>query len=314
MKNSASSIGRIGIAALAIAALAGTLAGPLNAAGTSSAQFLKLGAGARAAGMGDAFVAVADDATGAYWNPAGLGQIQSPEIAFMHNDWLVDTQYQYAGGVLPLERGVIGLSIQRIDYGDIDRYTAADARDGSFDAGSMAANLSFGFEMRDGLYLGGTAKYLQEAIETEKASSFAGDAGVLYRWDRYSVGAALQNIGPALKMVQESYDLPQTLRLGAAGRFLNERLLMGLAISAPNDNDPAVHAGAEFRLNSLLAFRGGYSAAPGNNLDVDGLTGVTAGLGITLNAFTLDYALVPFGDLGMTHRASIRVRFAAASY
>ena len=73
-----------------------------NASATSSAQFLKMGAGARAAGMADAFSAVADDVTAGYWNPAGLQQISSPEMSVMQNNSLVETQYQYAGAALPM--------------------------------------------------------------------------------------------------------------------------------------------------------------------------------------------------------------------
>lgn len=307
MKNSVAHIGRLVVAGL----VALVSASSLDAAGTASAQFLKLGAGARAAGMGDAYVAVADDVTGAYWNPAGLAQVETPEVALMHNDWLVDTQYQYVGGALPMKRGVVGASIQRMDYGSIDKYTAADAREGSFDAGSMAANVTFGMPLNNGLLVGGTVKYISETIESESATGFAGDLGVLYRRENTSFGASVSNLGSAMKMVRESYDLPRLLRIGAAHRLMENRLLLSAGVTSPSDNDPAVHAGAEFQLTPMIAFRGGYSATPGNNLDVDGLTGVTAGFGLTLNAFNLDYALVPFGDLGMTHRLSLRIKFAS---
>jgi hypothetical protein len=61
----------------------------------------------------------------------------------------------------------------------------------------------------------------------------------------------------------------------------------------------------------LLTLRGGYAATPGNALSVDGITGITAGMGVTFSRMSLDYAVSPFGDLGMAHRISFRVRFAA---
>src|SRR5688572_13884503 len=82
-----------------------------QAAGTSGAQFLKLGAGARAAAMGDAFCAVSNDVTAAYWNPAGLSQIETPELAVMQNSGLVETQYQYMGLALPRENGTLAASV-----------------------------------------------------------------------------------------------------------------------------------------------------------------------------------------------------------
>jgi hypothetical protein len=47
--------------------------------GTTAAQFLKIGVGSRAVGMGGAFVAVADDITSLYWNPGGLGRLNHNE-------------------------------------------------------------------------------------------------------------------------------------------------------------------------------------------------------------------------------------------
>ena len=68
-------------------------------AGISSLQFLKLGAGARAAGMGEAFVAVADDASALYYNPAGLAQFDDNEIMFTHTTWLIDLEHEFLGAV-----------------------------------------------------------------------------------------------------------------------------------------------------------------------------------------------------------------------
>ena len=59
-------------------------------AGISTAQFLKIGVGGRASAMGDAFVAVANDVSALYWNPAGLTQFQDNQIIFSHNEWVVD--------------------------------------------------------------------------------------------------------------------------------------------------------------------------------------------------------------------------------
>jgi hypothetical protein len=68
-------------------------------AGISTAQFLKIGVGARAAALGDAFIAIADDASALYWNPAGLIQFKNHEIIFAHNSWLVDINHDFLGGV-----------------------------------------------------------------------------------------------------------------------------------------------------------------------------------------------------------------------
>jgi len=53
-------------------------------AGAQGVSLSRAGSGARAAGMGDAFVAVSDDGTAASWNPAGLAQLRQPEFSFVY--------------------------------------------------------------------------------------------------------------------------------------------------------------------------------------------------------------------------------------
>lgn len=280
-----------------------------NATETSSAQFLKMGAGARAAAMGNAFTSVSDDATAAYWNPAGLTQVKKVELALMQNSGLVDTTYQYAGAAFPRNDSTVALSIYRQDYGSIERYTANDDRDGSFDAGSMAASFSFGKKASEALSWGLTAKLIQESIESEKASGFAGDIGILYKTDAANFGFAVQHIGSGMKFVQERGSLPQTIRGGVSRSFFQEKLLGALEISKANDNDATLHSGLEYSVSNLLTLRGGYQVTPGNDLGVTGLTNISAGFGMQLNRFNLDYAFLPFGELGNTHRLSLLIKF-----
>jgi long-subunit fatty acid transport protein len=263
--------------------------------------------------MGDAFVSIADDASATYWNPAGLSQIQTPEVLAMQNAGLVDTQYQYLAGVLPLKDGAMGLSVSRLDYGSIDRYTASDAKDGSFTAGSLAGNISYSRKVAEDVMMGLSVKYVEESIESEKASSFAGDLGILVKRGRINFGGALQHFGPGMKMVRESSPLPMTVRVGASTRFMDDRLLASVDASKPNDENVTFHTGVEYHIVPMLALRGGYALTPGSSTDLGGLTGISAGLGIVFNRFNLDYSVTPFGDLGLSHRFSLLARFGSSN-
>src|SRR5439155_18087839 len=64
-------------------------------AGTSSATFLKIGVGARAVGLGESFVAVANDPSAIFWNPAGLASLQKEELLFSHAGWPGDIHYEH---------------------------------------------------------------------------------------------------------------------------------------------------------------------------------------------------------------------------
>jgi len=73
-------------------------------AGTSSATFLRIGVGARAVAMGETFVAVANDPSAIYWNPAGLASLQRRELSISHVQWPADIGYDHVTLTLPSRR------------------------------------------------------------------------------------------------------------------------------------------------------------------------------------------------------------------
>src|SRR5436190_674695 len=85
-----------------IARAQGSLGG--QRAGTSSATFLRIGVGARAVGMGETFVAVANDPSAIFWNPAGLASLQRRELAISHVEWPADIHYEHLTLILPSRR------------------------------------------------------------------------------------------------------------------------------------------------------------------------------------------------------------------
>ncbi len=87
--------------------------------GTTGANFLKIQPGARGVALGGAFGAVADDAFGAYWNPAGIAEQPNSSLGFSHIEWLEGVTYDYIGSVFPLgNRAVTGLPLLIDDFED----------------------------------------------------------------------------------------------------------------------------------------------------------------------------------------------------
>src|ERR1035437_9224154 len=92
--------------------------------GTSGAAFLKIGPGARPAGMGEAFTGVSDDIHAIYWNPAGLGTIKTPEITGMHMQYFQSIQYEFAAFAYPTkEHGTLGFAVTNLHTDNIERRT-----------------------------------------------------------------------------------------------------------------------------------------------------------------------------------------------
>jgi long-subunit fatty acid transport protein len=268
-----------------------------------------MGAGARAAAMGNAYTAVADDVTAGYWNPAGLSQISGSELSLMHNEGLVDTQYEYFGAATKMNKSAVAVNVYNMNYGSIDGYNNSNVKSGSFDASSLAGSLTYSSTIGENMNWGMNAKYIKETLETQNASAFAADFGFLYRAESYKVGATIQNLGPKMKFVREESALPQLISLGVARNFLAEKLLVAVDASKYNDNELTYHAGLDYNVASVMSLRTGFETTPSNQIDVNGLTGLSAGVGLHIGALTVDYAFRPFGDLGDTHRVSLLIKF-----
>lgn len=290
-----------------------------KAKGTSSAQLLKLPAGARAIAMGEAYTALAHDSLSVYWNPAGLAGMSKRHSAnFMHAFYLADINFGYATYATRLgNAGGLGASIQYLDAGTISRTDATGASLGSYSPRDMVYGLAWGGKIL-GLPLGVGGKYISSKI-LNSASTYAMDAGVKLPWkffeQRLGFAAAAKNMGPGLKFHQERDPLPYELRLGgyfgltsraAGGPPPVEDLLLSADVSFGRDNDPIGAFGVEQTKlvgDILIAGRAGVNTRTVNA--IPGFSGFSFGLGVAVKSISFDYAIAPMGHLGMTHRISL---------
>ncbi|MFH1282650.1 MAG: PorV/PorQ family protein [bacterium] len=281
-------------------------------AGTCGAEFLKLGVGARPIGMGEAFVAVADDASSISWNPAGLREVNRRQLAGMHAVWLEDFSYEYIAYAQPLKSGTLGASINYLHMGDIDSLDEQGNTTGSLSFHDLAVNVAYSSRISQLLW-GINLKLIQEELAGSSAQAYATDIGVIYKMDdkdKLKLGAVVQNLGTEIKYESAGDPLPLLIKAGAAYR-LKSNLLLAADINTPIDNDPSLHLGIEYKFNKLknidLAARAGYKTT--TIVDLDALSGLSAGLGCKISDIGIDYAWIQYGDLGNTHRISFLVSF-----
>lgn len=287
---------------------------------SSAAQFLSLGFGARALGMGEAYTAVADDISCVHYNPAGLaGAGRAKEFSFSHAWHVQDTAVSQLGFM----RRPYALALTYFSAGELEGRDASARPTGNFSASDFALAVSRGFRLGP-LLAGATGKVISQRIKSSGATSFAADLGLLYRFEDtpYSLGASLANLGTRVKFEDESFPLPMKLRVGGAAALSAAKVLLALDAEFPNDGPAAARAGAEYRGLEGLAFRLGYRTTPSGQRDailgkgmgdpaagVSAMYGFFAGVGFKYAGFNLDYALLPYGDLGSAHRFSLGVKF-----
>ena len=332
-----------------IALLAATIWNPLPAeevtkVGTTAAKFLSIPVGARALGMGGAFVAVANDASAMYWNPAGIAQLFQSEAFFAHANWIADIQFNYGGVIVPLaEFGVVGVNFTSLSMDEMERTTEEqpEGTGQTFSAGSFAVGVSYARDLTEWFSIGGNVKYISEHIWNSGASGIAVDVGTLFTTPLPGLkfGAGITNFGEKMRisgddlLVQKDispnqgnnanvnanlstdrFDLPLTLRIGLSYEPLStedQQLLLAVDAAHPNDNRESISFGGEYSVfQRMISVRGGYKALGINDSEEE----LTAGAGIRYDIGSgvivkVDYAFQKFGRLDNVHKFAVGILF-----
>ncbi|MFN0118303.1 MAG: PorV/PorQ family protein [Elusimicrobiota bacterium] len=279
--------------------------------GTDSAAFLDIPVGAAPAALGNAYTALANDAYAATYNPGGLAFISETQFSAMHLSFLDSIKYEYASFAIPIKSqsnnfGGLGGAIYYLTPGNIPRTDQFGSSTGDFSSRFSAYSLSYGFAFNENGGIGLTGKTLNAKIDDETAQTFVGDIGTFFRiLSTWNIGASFNNWGSKLKFIEEKESLPQELRLGTAVRPASF-LLMSLETAFPKNEQAQFRGGLQFRINKVFDIQTGYRSDV--NKGTTGLTGLSFGAGFHIFNQQINYAWVPYGNLGNTHYFSILVR------
>lgn len=302
-------------------------------------EFMTLGVGGRALGMGGAFSAVANDVTAGYYNPAGLANLNYPQISLMHSEQFGNlVNYDYASVAIPFQSdlsfgisamrlgvdgipdtrtalydangdGIIDINDDRLDYSRIKEFSNQD----------WAFYLSFAKRQSEDFYWGVNAKIIRRSFgEISSATGIGFDVGAFYMpVENLTVGANLQDATTTLIAWSTGLNelVTPTLKIGSAYKlteFLGGYLMPAVDFDVRFENrrfasqfniGPVsfdMHAGFEYTFKNLIYVRGGYS-------DVKQLT---FGAGVKLPKLNIDYSFARFNEseierLDDSHRISI---------
>lgn len=287
-----------------------------KAAGTTGSDFLNLGVGARPLGMGGAFTAVAEGAEAAYWNPAGLAQVQRMSATFMRASYVEDISYNYIALAHRLNQSsVLAASALMTNIGDIKRTNEDGVWDNSYFSPKDAAySLSYSYSVVDlsdkdhDVAIGISGKYISSKI-VNSATAYGLDVGVMsfhFAKIPYRLGFTVQNLGKGTTYDQETDPLPFNVKTGIAASPI-KNILMALDLNFPRSADPYATFGTEVELFSAegtgVSLRGGYNTL--QSKIQGGTSGLALGAGIMVSTFRVDYAFGNMGELGTVHRFSI---------
>ncbi len=317
--------------------------------GTNGGEFLRIGVGERAIGMGGAFSSIADNATAVYWNPAGLSQLKMREFSVMHLNYLVDIKSEHLSYVHPL--GNPGLGTVQDKYGTLGSQLSLlishhSRRDdfgneiGDFYNYEGIFSLAYGRVISKNLSLGLTLKTIYTQLDNNKTSNLAFDFGGLYKTPLEGINFSfvIQNIATGLRFTADNEPISPNFKIGVSysvslthrssiaqptfslkGRRIKDE---GRGFILASDiilfkegriNPTATNFGGEYSFVSPLikglktAVRLGYNT--GQSVTLGGLTGLMAGFGLEHRNRNFDYAFVPYGNLGNTHRFSLTLKF-----
>ena len=305
--------------------------------GKYAGEFLAIGVGGRALGLGGAYTALANDATAGYWNPGALVRINYPEITLMHDERFGGLfNYDFAAVAIPygsdvslglslIRLGVDGIpdtrsawidnngngvfdNVDRLDYGKITYFSSAD----------WAMYFTYSKKMDETFSYGANVKFVRRSLGDQSATGIGFDIGLLYSpFTDFYLGVNAQDVTTTLVSWSTGRNelISPTIKLGTAyffdmlgGRFaptvdvdirFENRRFASVAHIGPISLDP--HVGLEYELGGLAALRLGYN-------DVKQ---VSFGAGVHLRRLDIDYsfARVQNRELGDTHRISLRLIF-----
>jgi len=262
-----------------------------TAIGTTSAEFLMLGAGARGAALGGSYAALANDIDALYWNPAGLALMDRGGAMFSTYTYVAETRYNWAGIAFPFGGGssAIGVQLGTFGFSDQPVYTIENPEgDGTvYGVRSTFVGLTFSRNFSDRFSAGITGKVITDELGDASGSSFAFDFGTNFhaRVGERPISASfvIQNLGSSInhdgsalavgvlreapldqqnipqepasaRLRTKDFSLPITFRFGLAFDFINtaaSRFTLLGEFTQPNNNNATANGALEFALKDI---------------------------------------------------------------
>lgn len=297
-------------------------------------DFMAIDVSARAQALGGAFSAMSGDVYATFYNPAGLAQVQTNQLAFTHTQqFIASVNYDYMGYVRPFSSNkAIGISLIRLGVDNIKNSQNAGILDDNgvlegidesqiekFNSADYVFFVSMGQQIRSKLAIGFNVKLVRRSLSDHSANGLGFDAGFLYAVsNKWKIAGMLRNVTSTLiawdtgkkELVSPTFRFGSSYILPLPG--LNSYLVPNIDFIFQTEN--AVHlvennfssgifggaVGGELAIQERLFIRGGY----------DEFQRLNFGVGIQIPHIAIDYSFTNYDtELGNAHRIGLLIDF-----
>jgi hypothetical protein len=326
-------------------AITGTASAQLAKVGSSGMQFLKIGVGARALGMAETYVSIADDPTCLFWNPGGLARVNGTQFFGSYTRWVAEIDLTAMAFTHNMgTAGTIGFSFMALTTGYMNVTTVNHpfGNGETFTFSDYAFGLSYGKMLTDRFSIGGTIRYIQESLGAVDDNAFLFDVGTVYDvgYKDVSLGMSITNFGTEMHFpidddgdgdIDEDFrnghdddndglvdedtkedpvPAPIVFRFGASVPIIKDdvKSIRGcFELAHYTDNVEGYNVGFEASYQNMIMLRGGYMTKTDEG-------GLAVGAGFRMDVLdigkvALDYSLTDKGRLGLIHRGSVSIAF-----
>jgi hypothetical protein len=304
-------------------------------------NFLSVSSDARAGAMGDAVNSLSGYSGALFHNPATMAEMPTlVNASFSSNSWIADIKYLSMSAIISPwsgDYGVIGISFQSVDYGDVQGTMVWNNDKGYIDTdvlkpGALAIGVGYAKMISNNFGVGAQVRFAYQSLgksvvpdgtglttKQNVANALAFDFGTVFKTGIKSLafGMSIRNFSKEVKYEEEGFQLPLLFSLGVSANVFDffavpgpeQTLLISLDSTHPRSHPEQLKVGAEYQFMKLISLRGGFISDNSEDSYTFGLGVSSAGLGISSVGFEVDYSYTPFGVFDSVQRVTASVSF-----
>lgn len=279
-------------------------------AGEEKYSFLKIPQGAKPTAMGGAFVAMADDPSGIYYNPAGLSQMPFRQFYSAFTSYLDQSSITHLAIMTNYYPHYFGFSLLNVNYGAISETSSTEpfGTGKTYSPNDLLATITYSIGYRDIILAGINLNLISENLGISSSSWQSMDVGMICRIKRIN-GLSL---GASYKNLTTTHNLPQSFRVGAlykiklkTGEPFADYINLTTDVDSSFSRASIIAFGAEYLYQGFLALRCGIN----NVSNIRPAGDLSFGVGFGYSNFKIDTSYVSYKELGDVYRVALNYEF-----